>query len=58
MESLAERAPSCVLEAGPGVTLSAMWRARHPDIPARSLDEFRSAQAAADWTKAVLASKQ
>jgi hypothetical protein len=26
-----------------------MWSARYPDIPARSLDEFRSAEGAAAW---------
>ena len=49
LESVAERNVRCVLEIGPGATLSTMWRAAHPRIPARSIDEFRSAQAVVDW---------
>ncbi|MFG6466907.1 ACP S-malonyltransferase [Roseateles sp. BYS87W] len=49
MDTLAERGVRCVLEVGPGSTLAAMWRERHPAIPVRSVDEFRSAQAAGDW---------
>jgi [acyl-carrier-protein] S-malonyltransferase len=26
-----------------------MWNQRHPDIPARSADEFRSAGGIVDW---------
>jgi hypothetical protein len=26
-----------------------MWSARYPQIPARSLDDFRSAEGAASW---------
>jgi len=49
LESVAERGVRCVLEVGPGTTLSAMWRAHAPGIPARSVDEFRSAHAVAEW---------
>ncbi len=49
MESVAERGVSCVLEVGPGTTLSNIWRGAYPTIPARSVDEFRSVDAAVDW---------
>lgn len=55
MDSLAERGARCVLEVGPGATLAAMWRERHPGIPARSADEFRSAQGLVDWVRQQLA---
>lgn len=54
METLAERRIRCVLELGPGSTLSASWRAAHGCIPVRSADEFRSPQAVADWVRATL----
>lgn len=54
MDTLAERQPRCVLEVGPGSSLSRMWQARHPDIPARSVDEFQSAQGAASWVRRYL----
>ena len=49
MTTVAERRPRCVLEVGPASSLVRMWSAAHPEIPARSIDEFRSAQAVADW---------
>lgn len=49
MDSLAERGVRCVLEVGPGSALAAMWRERHPGIPARSIDEFHSAEGVLDW---------
>ncbi|GAB3757675.1 malonate decarboxylase subunit epsilon [Ramlibacter monticola] len=49
MAAIAERRPACVIEIGGGNALARMWSARHPDIPARSLDEFRSAESAAAW---------
>jgi [acyl-carrier-protein] S-malonyltransferase len=55
METIAERMPRCVLEVGPGTTLSRMWAARHPDIPARSADEFHSSEAVAAWVRKTLA---
>jgi len=55
LESVAERGVRCVLEVGPGTTLSAMWRGHAPDIPARSVDEFRSARAVAEWVTQSLA---
>lgn len=49
MDALAERRPDCVLEMGPGHSLSRLWTERHPDIPARSVDEFQSCEAIAAW---------
>jgi len=55
METIAERQPRCVLEVGPGSTLSRLWRDTHPEIPARSIDEFRSREAVARWVNNALA---
>lgn len=55
MATLAERRPRCVLEVGPGTTLSRLWAAEHPEVPVRSVDEFRSAEAATAWTLRALA---
>ncbi|MBW8844814.1 MAG: acyltransferase domain-containing protein [Burkholderiales bacterium] len=55
MATLAERRPLCVLEVGPGTTLSRLWAAEHPDVPVRSVDEFRSADAVAAWVGQRLA---
>ena len=55
MDTLAERGVRCVLEVGPGNSLSRLWQGRHPTIPARSADEFGSPQAAANWVRAALA---
>jgi [acyl-carrier-protein] S-malonyltransferase len=55
METVAERQPQCVLEVGPGSTLSKLWNEMHPGIPARSVDEFRSPQAAAHWVLRAVA---
>jgi [acyl-carrier-protein] S-malonyltransferase len=43
MEGTRSRRPGCVLEIGPGQAPARLWNARHPEIPARSCDEFRSA---------------
>jgi [acyl-carrier-protein] S-malonyltransferase len=55
MDAVAERRPRCVIEVGPGTTLSRQWNERHTDIPARSADEFRSPAALARWVQGVLA---
>ena len=55
MDALAERRVACVLEIGPGSTLARLWNGRHPAIPARSIDEFRSPAAVAQWVAATLA---
>lgn len=53
MDTLAERGPRCVLELGPGTTLAKLWNARHPAIPARAIDEFRSSAAAVAWVRGL-----
>jgi [acyl-carrier-protein] S-malonyltransferase len=55
MDTVAERGASCVLEVGPGTTLAGLWRARHPGIPARSIDDFRAPEAVAAWVDRTLA---
>ncbi len=52
--AIAERGVVAVLEVGPGTALARLWRDAFPDIPARSVDEFRDADAAADWLLARL----
>jgi [acyl-carrier-protein] S-malonyltransferase len=54
MDAIAERRVRCVLEVGAGHALTNLWRDRHPEVPARSVDEFRSAQAVARWVNTVL----
>jgi [acyl-carrier-protein] S-malonyltransferase len=49
LEALHARHVACVLEVGPGAALASMWNRRFPDVPARSADEFRSADAVVDW---------
>lgn len=54
METIVERRVRCVLEVGPGTTLARLWSAGYPMIPARSLDEFQSPEAAALWVREAL----
>ena len=54
MEWIAERRVTCVLELGPGSSLAKLWNERHPDVPARSVDEFRSAAAVIRWVQTTL----
>lgn len=49
MDALAEMGIECVLEVGPGRALAAMWNRRYPEIPARSLEDFRDPNGAARW---------
>ena len=56
METISESRVGCVLEVGPGSTLATLWRASHPGIPARSVDDFRSADAVAGWVAKIMAS--
>jgi [acyl-carrier-protein] S-malonyltransferase len=49
MENLQARQVDCVLEVGPGAALARMWNQRFPDVPARSVDEFRGTSAILDW---------
>ncbi|WP_438999020.1 ACP S-malonyltransferase [Variovorax beijingensis] len=49
MENIMARQVRCVLEVGPGQALARMWNQRHPGVPARACDDFRSAAAVAAW---------
>lgn len=49
MDAIAERNVACVLEVGAGSALARMWNDRHPDIPARALDDFQQPQGALNW---------
>jgi [acyl-carrier-protein] S-malonyltransferase len=51
MVSLREAGVSCVLEVGPGNTLARLWQSAHPDIPARSIDDFQQPQGVVDWVR-------
>jgi [acyl-carrier-protein] S-malonyltransferase len=51
LQSLEARRVSCLLEIGPGAALAAMWNRRHPETPARSIDEFRSAASIVSWVQ-------
>jgi [acyl-carrier-protein] S-malonyltransferase len=55
LDTLAERGLRCVLEVGPGSSLSRLWNERQPTVPARSIDEFRSPGAVAQWVRSRLA---
>lgn len=49
MDSIRARGVACVLEIGPGQALARLWNERHPDVPARSCDEFRGVAGIANW---------
>lgn len=49
MDSIAAQRVDAVLEIGPGRALARMWMERCPEVPARSVDEFRTAPAIAKW---------
>ena len=49
MDQLAARGQSCVLEIGGGQALARLWQQRHPSIPARSADEFRTLDGVLAW---------
>jgi [acyl-carrier-protein] S-malonyltransferase len=49
MEALVEARVDVVLELGPGSALARMLQARQPDLPCRSLADFRSFAAALAW---------
>lgn len=52
LDALIERGASMVLELGPGRALADMLTALRPDLPARSLDDFRSADGLRAWLTA------
>ena len=49
MEAVAERGVRCVLELGAGHALAKLWAQRFPEIPVRSLEDFRSPEGVAAW---------
>ena len=49
MDAYHEAGINVVLELGPGAALSRMLQARHPHIACRSVADFRSRSAAAEW---------
>jgi len=51
MDHIHMRRVGCVLEIGPGAALARMWNQRFPEVPARSVDEFRSRSAIVAWVK-------
>lgn len=53
MDTVAERKPDAVLEVGPGTTLTRLWRERHPEIAARSCDEFSCSEHVLAWLDSV-----
>ncbi len=55
LELVAAQRVQVVLEIGPGQALARQWNARHPAIPARSADEFRSRSALIGWMRRQLA---
>ena len=54
METMKEHGVTCVLEVGPGSTLSSLWQTLHPDIPVRSLDQFQHPGGAVAWVRRQL----
>ncbi len=54
MEALHARGVRCVLEVGAGQALARMWHQRFPDVPARSVDEFRHADGILQWLRKQL----
>lgn len=54
LDGLIERGCTVLLELGPGDALSRMAQARFPDLPARSLSEFRSVRGAVSWVERQL----
>jgi len=49
VESCLEAGASAFLELGPGAALSNMFASAYPNIPSRSLDDFRTIQGVASW---------
>jgi [acyl-carrier-protein] S-malonyltransferase len=49
LESCLEAGASAFLELGPGAALSNMSASAYPNIPSRSLDDFRTIQGVASW---------
>jgi len=49
MDACAEAGIAAALELGPGSGLARMFQARHPDIPCRSLADFRTPDGVSAW---------
>jgi len=49
MDAVAEAQPDAVVEIGPGNALARMLAEAAPELPARSLDDFRDTSAAVAW---------
>ena len=54
MDALAQSNVDAVLELGPGSALARMMQARHPQLPCRSLADFRSLGGALQWLQRQL----
>ena len=54
LEGCVEAGASAFLELGPGRALAEMASSAHPDIPARSLDDFRTLQGVRTWLARLL----
>lgn len=54
MDAVVECGATVVLELGPGCALARMFRARHPDLPCRSVAEFRSLEGIVTWLERQL----
>jgi [acyl-carrier-protein] S-malonyltransferase len=49
LQGCLEAGASAFLELGPGSALSNMLASAYPNIPSRSLDDFRTIQGVASW---------
>jgi [acyl-carrier-protein] S-malonyltransferase len=49
MDAAVESGATVALELGPGASLSRMFRTRYPDLPCRSVSEFRSLDGIVAW---------
>ncbi|MGA1861064.1 acyltransferase domain-containing protein [Azospirillum sp. 11R-A] len=54
LDGLVEMGCTVLLETGPGNALARMAAERHPDLPVRSVSDFRSLSAAAAWVERQL----
>ncbi len=49
MEAMHAQGVTAVLEVGPGQSLSKLWNGLHPNVPARSVDDFRHLNGIVQW---------
>jgi len=54
MQALQERRVRCVLEVGPGRSLTRLWSTRNAHIPARSVDDFQTREAVLEWVRRMV----